>query len=153
MEATNQIVAAVVSPRTASPRRIIAPAPKKPMPDTICAAMRAESVPGMIPIFKEKMVKSVEPTQISVFVLKPAGLSYSSLYQPMNPPKTRANKSLTRSSAVTCMVFNNARFSDPSKKHVSNLLYKPKLVLGDELSRINPRSSLSTAPDDYRRGR
>jgi hypothetical protein len=75
MEATNQIVAAVVSPRTASPRRMIAPAPKKPMPDTICAAMRDESVSGIVPIFNEKMVKSVEPTQINVFVLKPAGLS------------------------------------------------------------------------------
>jgi hypothetical protein len=54
---------------------MIAPAPRKPMPDTICAAMRDESVPGMVPIFSEKMVKSVDPTQISVFVLKPAGLS------------------------------------------------------------------------------
>jgi hypothetical protein len=45
------------------------------MPDTICAAIRAESVPGIVPIFKEKMVKSVEPTQMSVFVLKPASLS------------------------------------------------------------------------------
>ena len=44
------------------------------MPDTICAAMRDESVPGMPPIFKEKMVKRVEPTHIRVFVLNPARL-------------------------------------------------------------------------------
>jgi len=34
--------------------------------------MRDESVAGIIPIFKEKMVKRVAPMQISVLVLNPA---------------------------------------------------------------------------------
>ena len=38
--ATSHSVAAVVSPRTERPWRMIAPAPRKPMPLTICAAMR-----------------------------------------------------------------------------------------------------------------
>jgi hypothetical protein len=38
---------------------MIAPAPRKPMPETICAAMREESVPGMPPILSEKIVNSV----------------------------------------------------------------------------------------------
>jgi hypothetical protein len=37
MSAVSQIVAAVVSPWMASRRTMIRPAPRKPMPDTICA--------------------------------------------------------------------------------------------------------------------
>ena len=44
--ATAQMVAAVVSPRTRSLRRKIVPAPRKPMPVTICAATREGSVLG-----------------------------------------------------------------------------------------------------------
>jgi hypothetical protein len=41
--ATSQIVAAVVRPRTESRRTKITPAPRKPMPLTICAATREGS--------------------------------------------------------------------------------------------------------------
>ena len=41
--ATIQRLAAVVSPRTVRPWRMIAPAPRKPMPVTICAAIRVGS--------------------------------------------------------------------------------------------------------------
>ena len=40
MAATAQMVAAVVNPRTRSLRKKIVPAPRKPMPVTICAATR-----------------------------------------------------------------------------------------------------------------
>src|SRR5438270_7041154 len=42
--ATSHNVAAVVSPRTERPCRMIAPAPRKPIPLTICAAMRVGSM-------------------------------------------------------------------------------------------------------------
>ena len=41
--ATTQSVAAVVRPRTEMPRTMIAPAPRKPIPVTICAAIRVGS--------------------------------------------------------------------------------------------------------------
>ena len=41
--ATIQRLAAVVRPRTDMPERMIAPAPRKPIPVTICAAMRVGS--------------------------------------------------------------------------------------------------------------
>ena len=41
--ATTQSVAAVVSPRTEIPRTMIAPAPRKPIPVTIWAAIRVGS--------------------------------------------------------------------------------------------------------------
>ena len=41
--AANQMVAAVVRPRTVDGVRQIVPAPRKPMPVTICAATRAGS--------------------------------------------------------------------------------------------------------------
>ena len=43
MAATSHSVAAVVSPRTDRPWRMIAPAPRKPIPVTICAAIRVGS--------------------------------------------------------------------------------------------------------------
>ena len=42
-------VAAVVRPRTEKPWRMIAPAPRKPMPVTICAAMRVGSARTTLP--------------------------------------------------------------------------------------------------------
>ena len=41
--ATVQMLAAVVSPRTTEPRSKIEPAPRKPIPDTTCAATREGS--------------------------------------------------------------------------------------------------------------
>jgi hypothetical protein len=49
--ATTHSVAAVVSPRTDSPWRMMAPAPRKPIPVTTCAAMRVGSsvIPPLAP--------------------------------------------------------------------------------------------------------
>lgn len=41
--ATDHRLAAVVNPRTISPRNRIEPAPRKPMPETTCAATREGS--------------------------------------------------------------------------------------------------------------
>ena len=98
--------------------------------------MRDESVAGIVPIFKEKIVKKVAPMQISVLVLNPAGLSYSSRSQPMTPPKTSASKSLNRYSAVTSVLFNNTKYSTPAKpvEHLASYhltrLTNPRLIHG-----------------------
>src|SRR5947207_2563070 len=68
--ATTQRVAAVVSPRTESPSRMIAPAPRNPIPVTICAAMRVGSARTTVPPcvrnawkpYAETIVKSAEPS-------------------------------------------------------------------------------------------
>ena len=57
--ATTQSVAAVVSPRTERPSRMIAPAPRKPMPVTICAAMRVGSARTTSPPLVEELVEAV----------------------------------------------------------------------------------------------
>jgi hypothetical protein len=57
MAATTQSVAAVVSPRTERPWRMIAPAPRKPMPVTICAAIRVGSVRTSAPLLTRKSWK------------------------------------------------------------------------------------------------
>jgi hypothetical protein len=61
MAAFTQMVAAVVMPCTLSPLRMIAPAPRNPMPVTICAAMRS-GMPLTAPIRREIVVKSADPT-------------------------------------------------------------------------------------------
>jgi hypothetical protein len=63
-------VAAVFSPVTCSPSRKMMPAPRKPIPDTTCAATRVGlSSPGYRP---EKMTKLAAPIATSVLVRKPA---------------------------------------------------------------------------------
>ena len=61
---------AVVIPTTFSRSAIIVPAPIKPIPATIPAAILA----GSIPKSKEMIVNRHEPRQTSICVLKPAGL-------------------------------------------------------------------------------
>lgn len=73
MAAVAQIVAAVVSPETPVPLRMMVPVPKKPTPVTIWAATRdgsAVSKPN-----DETMVKSAAPTATRDSVRIPAGLS------------------------------------------------------------------------------
>ena len=96
--ATSQSVAAVVSPRTERPWRMIAPAPRKPMPLTICAAIRVGSVRTSEPPltrnswkpYAETSVKSAEPTQTTRCVRSPACRSRSSRSRPIAPPSTAA---------------------------------------------------------------
>src|SRR6266550_1516688 len=92
--ATSQSDAAVVSPRTERPWRMIAPAPRKPIPVTICAAMRVGSTlaPKLLKPYAETSVKSAEPTQTTRCVRSPACRSRSSRSSPMAPPRAAATK-------------------------------------------------------------
>src|SRR3954451_22794667 len=103
--ATSQSVAAVVRPRIEKPWRMIAPAPRKPMPLTTCAAIRVGSarttasplVRNSVKPYAETIVKSAAPTETSRCVRRPASRSRSSRSSPIIPPSTPA--SVSRSSA------------------------------------------------------
>ena len=83
--AANHIVAAVVSPFTFNPWRRIAPAPRKPIPETTCAAIRPGSpgVKGSGPsvkspaIIRDSSISKAEPTQTRITVFKPAGCRWN----------------------------------------------------------------------------
>src|SRR5689334_5077458 len=99
--AATQSVAAVVRPRTDSPWRMIAPAPRKPIPVTICAAIRVGSTrtPQSANPYAETRVKSADPTHTSRWVRSPACRSRSSRSSPIRPPSAAATKSRSSTSA------------------------------------------------------
>ena len=86
-----QIIAAVVRPDIRFSSLKIAPAPKKPMPVTILAAIRSGEE---LPIFKDKMVNKQAAKQIKIIVLNPADLLWYSRSEPMTAPTKTAIKSL-----------------------------------------------------------
>src|SRR5438270_12685908 len=102
--ATSQRVAAVVRPRTESPCRMIAPAPRKPMPLTICAAIRVGSARTTEPPltrnsrkpYAETIVNSAEPTHTTRCVRSPAWRSRSSRSIPIAPPSAEATDNRSR---------------------------------------------------------
>src|SRR4051794_1320912 len=104
--ATTQSVAAVVSPRTEKPCRMIAPAPRKPIPVTTCAAMRVGSARTMLlpparnswKPYAETIVNRAEPSETRRCVLTPASRSRSSRSNPTIPPSPHANASRTSAS-------------------------------------------------------
>src|SRR5436189_288322 len=122
--ATSQRVAAVVSPRTERPCRMIAPAPRKPMPLTICAAIRVGSMRAYAPPaamksrkpYAETRVKSAEPTQTTRWVRRPAPRSRSSRSMPIAPPSAAA----TNSRSTTCGQLSVGTAAAPRKLRKCN---------------------------------
>jgi hypothetical protein len=74
MDAVSQMAAAVVMPLTLFPECRMAPAPRNPIPVTICAATRPES-PVVDVNANEIIVKTVDPRHTRIRVRRPAGLS------------------------------------------------------------------------------
>src|SRR5438067_1120392 len=89
--AFTQIVAAVVIPWTLLPLLRIDPAPRKPMPLTICAAMRS-GVPPARASSMDTTVNKAEPTAMSMFVRRPAAFCRSSRSTPMAAPRPAASR-------------------------------------------------------------
>src|SRR5207247_1322290 len=85
---------------------MIAPAPRKPIPVTICAAIRVGSARTTLPPFTrnsrkpyaEAIVKSADPTETSRWVRNPASRSRSSRSNPTAPPSAAASTSRTSAS-------------------------------------------------------
>src|SRR5262245_46939207 len=61
----------------------------------ICAAMRVGSPPKVFAVVVEPVINNVEPTQIRMFVRRPAGLSRLSRSTPITPPSTAARNSFS----------------------------------------------------------
>jgi hypothetical protein len=86
---------------------MIAPAPRKPIPVTICAATRDGSARTTLPPWARKswnpyakvIVNSAEPTETSMWVRRPASRSRNSRSIPIRPPKTAASTSRRRASS------------------------------------------------------
>src|SRR3954452_3169974 len=138
--ATTQSVAAVVSPRTEKPCRMIAPAPRKPIQVTICAAIRVGSARTTLPPctrnwwkpYADTIVNRHEPTETSRCVRKPASRSRSSRSRPTAPPSpaattTRSSSSdqvsegISRSSIERCLL-RRADLGDALRAEVEQLV-------------------------------
>src|SRR3954452_8943823 len=105
--ATSHSVAAVVSPRTESPCRMIAPAPRKPIPVTICAAIRVGSTltPKLAYPYAETSVNSAAPTDAQEWGTKPPCRSRSSRSSRIAPPSAAATNRRRSTSAqpIVCV--------------------------------------------------
>ena len=90
MAAEHQSVAAVFKPRTFKPSRMMTPAPKKPMPDTTCAAMRIDSIGKFDSV--AIVTNNAAPDATNALVRKPAMRWRNWRSVPINAPKKSANK-------------------------------------------------------------
>src|SRR2546426_4354268 len=103
--ATTQIIAAEVRPVTRPRDWMIAPAPRKPIPVTICAARRPGSAGRPVAITMATCVdshmNSIEPRQMRMLVRKPGGLFFISRSTPMRPPQTIARSAFGRKSRAS----------------------------------------------------
>jgi hypothetical protein len=88
----------VVRPETVSPSRMIAPAPRNPIPVTMFEATRPDSLSA--PTDTEIIVKSVEPRQIRIKVLNPAALFLYSRSAPITVPISRDRPSFDNTSPM-----------------------------------------------------
>ena len=108
MPATTQRVAALVIPRMWPFCAIMLPAPKKPIPVTIPAAI----LDGSISKDNEIIVKTVAPKLTNMWVLRPAGRCFNSLSNPINAPRAiarnkRNNTSISKSVNSSNNIFLN----------------------------------------------
>ena len=119
--AVAHIVAAVVSPCTSSPFLKMIPAPRNPMPDTICATTRELSPPSIVGDIRQNRV---EPRQISDSVRIPTDLPLVSRSRPITRP--RPTESTILSSATVMLFRNKSRrilSRNPSSPNIFRLLF------------------------------
>src|ERR1700674_2388393 len=109
--ATTQIVAAVVIPWTSPPLRRMVPAPRKPTPVTIWAAMRVGSTRAPKIVSIPIPVKRHAPTPTRAIVRIPAGWPCHSRSQPTAMARTRVTKRRSARSRSPC----RGRSSAPSR--------------------------------------
>ena len=117
--AVAQRLAAVVRPRTDVPYLRIAPAPRKPMPETIWAAIREGSV-GIEPFGAggaskkkiERTVKAADPSETSRCVRIPAGWAWISRSRPIAAPRTEATTNRRRYVELHSQLYGQHRMGD-----------------------------------------
>src|ERR1700733_2479228 len=94
--ATVQMLAAVVRPFTISPRARMAPAPRKPIPETTCAAIRdgSSTICSYVRMLENPYCETImirqDPTHTSICVRMPAAHSSRSRSNPIMLPSTAA---------------------------------------------------------------
>src|SRR5262249_43270544 len=137
--ATSQRVAAVVRPRTESPWRMMAPAPRKPIPVTICAAIRVGStlIPQSLKPYADTSVNSADPTHTSRWVRSPAWRSRISRSSPIAAPSAAATKRRSSTSGQPivgtaastlggrtrdCLRLERCDLADPSRRQLDQLV-------------------------------
>src|SRR6185437_8760860 len=141
--ATIHSEAAVVSPRTVRPFRMIAPAPRKPMPLTTCAAIRDGSrrtrtfgPPEPRTSWKPKaetIVNSAAPIATSMWVRSPASCSRHSRSIPIAAPSAAATASraqmLAQLSSWTSLArsidrlpLRGGELVDPDRREIEQLV-------------------------------
>ena len=91
----------------------LVPAPIKPMPAMIWAAMRVWSPPYLSAICADKTVNIAEPKQISILVRKPDALCRNSLSKPINPPSNVASTRRPATPPSICIRMNSTLCSKP----------------------------------------
>ena len=77
-----------------NPCRKIAPPPKKPIPETTCAASLAGSAFTDFPRFRESNINKVEERLIRITVLTPIGCCLNFLSSPRAKPAIKLNRIL-----------------------------------------------------------
>src|SRR4051794_6277836 len=157
--ATSHSVAAVVSPRTERPCRMIAPAPRKPIPVTIWAAMRVGSTrtPKFAKPYAETSVNNADPSETTRCVRSPACRSRSSRSSPIAPPRAAATnrRSSTSGQPIVCVTMSPLReltrdrlclqgrdLADPSRGELEQLVER----LAGEWVALGRRLHLDEAP-------
>src|SRR5439155_11947704 len=154
--ATTQSVAAVVRPRMERPSRMIAPAPRKPIPVTICAAMRVGSARTTFPPFvrnswkpyAETIVNSAEPSETSRCVRIPASRSRTSRSAPIAAPSKAAIASRSTASQpesagtlatrnIDRVLLLHSQLLDPTGREVEQVV-EPRAVERHLLGRRLP---------------
>src|SRR5688572_235318 len=113
---------------------MIAPAPRKPIPVTICAAIRvgSKTIPSRWEklqsdhAYAETRKKSAEPSETSRCVRSPASRSRSSRSRPIAPPSPAATKSLIATSSHESsgkgVLLCPRDLCDPSRREVEQLV-------------------------------
>src|SRR5436190_1380861 len=159
--ATTQSVAAVVRPRTARPWRMIAPAPRKPIPVTIWAAIRvgsarttlAPEVRNSRKPYAETIVNRADPTETSRCVRRPASRSRSSRSRPSTAPSAAASATrpstsgqpsvgrLEASGSTDSLLLSSGDPLDPERRELEQLvqlLARERLLLRGRLHLDQP---------------
>src|SRR5436305_8097909 len=157
--ATTQRVAAFVRLRTESPSRMIAPAPRKPMPVTIWAAMRDGSARTTLPPltrnswnpYADTIVNSADPSETRRCVRIPASRSRISRSNPIAAPRPHANVSrrsasqpssagmlLTR--CVDRLLLERGELFDPGRGQVEQLVEAGAVERDALRGRVHPHA-------------
>src|ERR1039457_257987 len=142
------MVAADVRPVIEPRACIMVPAPMKPIPVTTCAAMRPGSPmrapPNEVPRFIERSMNNAEPTQMRMFVRRPAAFPAIWRSKPIAPPARMASSSFVMRSRRKASTISESGDDCSASTAISASVVRegqphPVLHVGDCFSREDAR--------------